>query len=228
MAENSEIPGYQLSQRADYIHAKVGLQTTFERPIINTRDESHSTDAYRRLHVIVGDANRMEVPQALKLGTTSMLLWLLEHADEAGFDLNAFLDELELSDPVEAIHTVSRDLTLGAILPLANGGETNAWLIQLKLRQAVYQVAALVEGTDTAGEPAWPDKSTTSIMAMWQQALIDCASIRHAADDDERLAMTGEASRIEWLLKWQLLENCAAKSPQRPHPAWPTDGMIRD
>ena len=108
IGENSEIPGYQLSQRADYIHAKVGLQTTFERPIINTRDESHSTDAYRRLHVIVGDANRMEVPQALKLGTTSMLLWLLEHADEAGFDLNAFLDELELSDPVEAIHTVSR------------------------------------------------------------------------------------------------------------------------
>ena len=77
IGENSEIPGYQLSQRADYIHAKVGLQTTFERPIINTRDESHSTDAYRRLHVIVGDANRMEVPQALKLGTTSMLLWLL-------------------------------------------------------------------------------------------------------------------------------------------------------
>ena len=153
----------------------------------------------------------MEVPQALKLGTTSMLLWLLEHADEAGFDLNAFLDELELSDPVEAIHTVSRDLTLGAILPLANGGETNAWLIQLKLRQAVYQVAALVEGTDTAGEPAWPDKSTTSIMAMWQQALIDCASIRHAADDDERLAMTGEASRIEWLLKWQLLEKLRRK-----------------
>ena len=211
IGENSEIPGYQLSQRADYIHAKVGLQTTFERPIINTRDESHSTDEYRRLHVIVGDANRMEVPQALKLGTTSMLLWLLEHADEAGFDLNAFLDELELSDPVEAIHTVSRDLTLGAILPLANGGETNAWLIQLKLRQAVYQVAALVEGTDTAGEPAWPDKSTTSIMAMWQQALIDCASIRHAADDDERLAMTGEASRIEWLLKWQLLEKLRRK-----------------
>ena len=211
IGENSEIPGYQLSQRADYIHAKVGLQTTFERPIINPRDESHSTDAYRRLHVIVGDANRMEVPQALKLGTTSMLLWLLEHADEAGFDLNAFLDELELSDPVEAIHTVSRDLTLGAILPLANGGETNAWLIQLKLRQAVYQVAALVEGTDTAGEPAWPDKSTTSIMAMWQQALIDCASIRHAADDDERLAMTGEASRIEWLLKWQLLEKLRRK-----------------
>ena len=48
-------------------------------------------------------------------------------------------------------------------------------------------------------------------MAMWQQALIDCASIRHAAGDDERLAMTGEASRIEWLLKWQLLEKLRRK-----------------
>lgn len=79
LGERSERAGYQLSQRADYFHMKVGLQTTFDRPIINTRDESHSTDAYRRLHVIVGDANRMDVPQALKLGTTSMLLWVLEH-----------------------------------------------------------------------------------------------------------------------------------------------------
>lgn len=76
IGEHSENAGYQLSQRADYFHMKVGLQTTFDRPIINTRDESHSTDEYRRLHVIVGDANRMDVPQALKLGTTSRLLWL--------------------------------------------------------------------------------------------------------------------------------------------------------
>ena len=78
---------------------KVGLQTTFDRPIINTRDESHSTDEYRRLHVIVGDANRMDVPQALKLGTTSMLLWLLEHADMAEIDLNEALEPLTLADP---------------------------------------------------------------------------------------------------------------------------------
>ncbi|NMM97436.1 depupylase/deamidase Dop [Bifidobacterium olomucense] len=210
LGERSETAGYQLSQRADYIHARVGLQTTFERPIINTRDESHSTDDCRRLHVIVGDANRMDVPQVLKLGTTSMLLWLLEHADEAGFDVSAFLDGLELADPVEAMHTVSHDLGLNAALPLASGGETTAWLIQLKLRQAVYQVAALVDGTDTAGEPQWPDKPTTSVMAMWGQSLADVAAIRHASDD-ERLDMTGEASRVEWLLKWQLLEKLRRK-----------------
>ncbi|MBT1170105.1 depupylase/deamidase Dop [Bifidobacterium sp. SO4] len=210
LGEASETPGFQLSQRADYIHAKVGLQTTFERPIINTRDESHATDDRRRLHVIVGDANRMDVPQVLKLGTTSMLLWLLEHAGEAGFDLNGFLDGLELADPVEAMHAVSHDLGLNASLPLASGGQTTAWLIQLKLRQAVYQVAALVNGTDTTGEPAWPDRPTTSVMAMWGQALADVAAIRHASDD-ERLAMTGEASRVEWLLKWQLLEKLRRK-----------------
>lgn len=205
IGERSERAGYQLSQRADYIHARVGLQTTFDRPIINTRDESHATGAYRRLHVIVGDANRMDVPQALKLGTTSMLLWLAEHADEAGYDLPSLLERLQLADPVEAMHAVSHDVALTARLPLAHGGAIDAWQMQVLLRGAVYEVAAGLLGTDVAGEPAWEDRPTRNIMAMWGQALGDVAAIRHATDD-ERLAMRPEAGRVEWLLKWQLLE----------------------
>ena len=50
--------GFQLSQRADYIEVEVGLETTLKRGIINTRDEPHAdADKYRRLHVIIGDAN---------------------------------------------------------------------------------------------------------------------------------------------------------------------------
>lgn len=211
LGERSERAGYQLSQRADYFHMKVGLQTTFDRPIINTRDESHSTDAYRRLHVIVGDANRMDVPQALKLGTTSMLLWVLEHGREAGLDPEAMMDALALADPVEAMHTVSHDLTLNAELPLRNGGMTTAWQMQVTLRSMVYAAAAMVYGSDTAGEPVWPDRSTRNIMAMWGQALADVAAIRHA-DDDRRLAMREEAGRIEWLLKWRLLEKLRRKT----------------
>ena len=210
IGERSETTGYQLSQRADYFHMKVGLQTTFDRPIINTRDESHSTDEYRRLHVIVGDANRMDVPQALKLGTTSMLLWLLEHAEEAGLNMDEALRPTTLADPVRAMHEVSHDLTLGAALPLEYGGETTAWQIEITLRSLVYAAAAVVYGTDASGEPAWPDRSTRNIMAMWGQALADVAAIRHA-DDDTRLAMHGEASRVEWLLKWQLLEKLRRK-----------------
>ena len=211
IGEHSENAGYQLSQRADYFHMKVGLQTTFDRPIINTRDESHSTDEYRRLHVIVGDANRMDVPQALKLGTTSMLLWLLEHADMAEIDLNEALEPLTLADPVEAMHTVSHDLTLAAPLPLETGGTTTAWQMQVTLRGLVYAAAATVYGTDTSGEPAWPDRSTRNIMAMWGQALADVATVRHA-DDDGRLTMREQASRLEWLLKWQLLEKLRRKT----------------
>ena len=40
-----------------------------KRPIINTRDEPHADpEKYRRLHVIVGDANLCEVAQFLKMG----------------------------------------------------------------------------------------------------------------------------------------------------------------
>ena len=164
LGEHSEQAGFQLSQRADYIHMRVGLQTTFDRPIINTRDESHSTARYRRLHVIVGDANRMDVPQLLKLGTTSMLLWLLEHVQEAGIDFDALMGGLALADPVGALHTVSRDLTCAAPLSLESGATTDAWNMQVRLRGAVYALAATVYGTDNRGEPLWPDESTARVM----------------------------------------------------------------
>ncbi|MEE1296541.1 MAG: proteasome accessory factor PafA2 family protein, partial [Bifidobacterium sp.] len=97
LGERGGAMGYQLSQRADYVHMKVGLQTTFDRPLVNTRDEPHAPADRRRLHVIVGDANRMDVPRVLKLGTTSLLLWVCEHADEAGIDLEDVLARVELA-----------------------------------------------------------------------------------------------------------------------------------
>src|SRR6266536_3818706 len=63
--------GFQLSQRADFFEVEVGLETTLKRPIINTRDEPHAdAERYRRLHVIIGDANLAEVATYLKVGTT--------------------------------------------------------------------------------------------------------------------------------------------------------------
>ena len=205
LGERGERAGYQLSQRADYFHMKVGLQTTFDRPIVNTRDESHAPDEMRRLHVIVGDANRLEVPDVLKLGTTSMLLWVAEQASALDYDLTDELRSLSLLDSVAAMHTVSHDLTFDEPLALANGGSSTAWQLQVSLRGLVYEVASMVYGTDSLGEPVWPDSQTRSVMAMWQQALIDVAEVRHA-DDDTRMTMTAQASRLEWLLKWQLLE----------------------
>src|SRR6201992_105324 len=71
--------GFQLSSRADFFEVEVGLETTLKRPIINTRDEPHSdADKYRRLHVIIGDANLSETATYLKIGTTALILAMIE------------------------------------------------------------------------------------------------------------------------------------------------------
>src|SRR4029450_8150917 len=71
--------GFQISQRADFFEVEVGLETTLKRPIINTRDEPHA-DAEKcgRLHVIIGDANLSEISTYLKLGTTALVLAMIE------------------------------------------------------------------------------------------------------------------------------------------------------
>lgn len=202
---HNEQAGYQLSQRADYILSEIGLQTTMDRPIINTRDESHATDDYRRLHVIVGDANRMDVPQVVKLGTTSLLLWLLESAYENHTGIQGLLDAVVPADPVTAIHTVSHDLTFNEPIALAAGGTTTAWNIQVTLMRAVYETGAAIYGTDTTGEPVWPDQQTVTVLALWKQVLLDVATVRHT-DQHEWMTLQTEASRLEWLMKWRLLE----------------------
>ena len=98
---------YQISQRADFFEEEVGLETTLKRPIVNTRDEPHADpQKYRRLHVIVGDANLCEVATFLKVGTTAIVLAMIE---------DGFIDkDLSISSPVAAIKPVSHDPTLQA------------------------------------------------------------------------------------------------------------------
>ncbi|MFN2518322.1 MAG: proteasome accessory factor PafA2 family protein, partial [Jatrophihabitantaceae bacterium] len=75
LGQDGKTAGFQISQRADFFEVEVGLETTLKRPIVNTRDEPHAdAQKYRRLHVIVGDANLAEVSTFLKLGTTALVL----------------------------------------------------------------------------------------------------------------------------------------------------------
>jgi proteasome accessory factor A len=113
---------YQLTQRADFFETEVGLETTLKRPIINTRDEPHADpERYRRLHVIVGDANLCEVSTFLKIGTTAIVLKMIE---------DAFLPELMIQSPVQALHEVSRDPTCRATFSLADGRTVSAVQLQ--------------------------------------------------------------------------------------------------
>ena len=102
--------GFQISQRADYFEVEVGLETTLKRPIINTRDEPHADpEKYRRLHVILGDANLAEVSTYLKVGTTALVLSMIE---------DRFLSqEFTVEGAVSALRSVSHDPTLQQTSP---------------------------------------------------------------------------------------------------------------
>ena len=98
---------FQLTQRADFFEEEVGLETTLKRPIVNTRDEPHAdAQKYRRLHVIVGDANLAEVATFLKVGTTALVLSMIED--------DWLTRDLLPAKPVQALRQVSYDLTLAA------------------------------------------------------------------------------------------------------------------
>jgi proteasome accessory factor A len=128
-----ELPGssfddvpFQMSQRADFFEEEVGLETTLKRPIVNTRDEPHcDPQKYRRLHVIVGDANMSEYATFLKVGTTAIVLSMIED--------NALTVDLTLAHPVAAIRQVSYDLSLQQTLLLRTGERMSALDIQWSL-----------------------------------------------------------------------------------------------
>ncbi|MEO6036725.1 MAG: proteasome accessory factor PafA2 family protein [Verrucomicrobiota bacterium] len=104
---------FQISQRADYINNDLFEWVQFNRAIINTRDEPLA-DArkYRRLHLLHGDTNVLPTTLLLKIGTTSLVLDLLE--------LDC-LPKIMLSDAVMTFRTLAHQLTGPWLVPLSDG-----------------------------------------------------------------------------------------------------------
>src|SRR5690349_24325548 len=117
--------GFQISQRADYFEVEVRLETTLKRPIINTRDEPHADPAvYRRLHVILGDANLAEISIYLKAGTTALVLAMIE---------DGFIDrDLTVEGAVRTLRDVSHDSTLKHLVTLRDGRRLTAVRLQME------------------------------------------------------------------------------------------------
>jgi proteasome accessory factor A len=175
--------GFQLSQRADYIEVEVGLETTLKRGIINTRDEPHAdADKYRRLHVIVGDANLAETATYLKVGTTALILDMIESGIR--------FDQLRLADPVRAVHAISHDPTLKTTVELANGRKFTGLDIQFAYHELVTRFVER-EGTDRVSQ---------DVLRMWGQVLDDLAA------DPAKCA-----DRLDWPAKLRLLEGYRAR-----------------
>ena len=175
---------YCVSQRAEHIWEGVSSATTRSRPIINTRDEPHAdAERFRRLHVIVGDSNMSETTTLLKIGTTDLVLRMIE----AG----VVMRDLTLENAIRAIREVSHEMTGRRRIKLANGREASALEIQLeyfaKARDFVHR-----RGADATAE---------RVLDLWERTLQAVES--GDLDKVER--------EIDWVTKYKLIERYRAK-----------------
>lgn len=184
-SENGGDPvDYQITQRADFFEEEVGLETTLKRPIVNTRDEPHADpQKYRRLHVIVGDANMCEVATFLKIGTTSIVLAMIE---------DGFIDkDLSISTPVAAIRAVSHDPSLRATVDVAALGRCTAIELQwefLRLARKYADEAGLVA-------PCGNDEIGAMVLDRWESVL--------TALETDPMSLDGQ---LDWVTKLGLVK----------------------
>src|SRR2546428_3315967 len=173
---------FQLSQRADFFEEEVGLETTLKRPIVNTRDEPHAdAQKYRRLHVIVGDANLCEVATYLKVGTLAIFLAMVE--DDFAADL-----DLTLASPVQAIRRVSHDISLTQTLELANGKTMTALEIQWEQLDLAKKYAE-TRGLEPVGDAVGRD-----VLDRWESVL--------STLEVDPMSLAGQ---LDWVAKYQLI-----------------------
>ena len=180
-------PAFQISQRADFFEEEIGLETTLKRPIVNTRDEPHCDPTkYRRLHVIAGDANMSEVATLLKLGTTSIVLAMIED--------DAFPEHLTIKDPVHAIRQVSHDTSLSACIMMTDGRMLSALQVQMEILQAANQYA------NRYGLEAVDASVGNDVLVRW-------AGVLDGLETDPLLV----ANIVDWIAKKRIVDGFAQR-----------------
>src|SRR5690349_20162909 len=181
IGQDGSAHGFQISQRADFFEVEVGLETTLKRPIINTRDEPHAdADKYRRLHVIIGDANLSEISTYLKVGTTSLILSMIEE--------KALSADLGIADPVSELKSVSHDPSLKHLIRMRDGRRLTALDIQWAFYERAKQFVDDRYGTDV-------DADTAQVLERWE-------SVLDRLGRDPMLC----AGELDWVAKLRLLE----------------------
>jgi proteasome accessory factor A len=140
---------FQISQRADYIQNDFFEWVQHNRAIINTRDEPLADPRhYRRLHLIHGDTNVLPAALFLKVGTTRLVLDLLDADD---------MPMLVLGDAVTTLRQISRTLTPPWPVSLCDGKMADA----LELLDLYRQKARQLFGRR--------DPETDALLELWER-----------------------------------------------------------
>ncbi|MFM1819258.1 MAG: hypothetical protein RIS61_856 [Actinomycetota bacterium] len=175
---------YSLSQRADHMWEGVSSATTRSRPIINTRDEPHAdSEAYRRLHVIVGDSNMSEMTTMLKVASMEFVLRMLE--------ANYLKRDFTLDNPIRAIRDVSHDITGRGLITLASGQSLTALELQSEYLRLAKEFSADHDLTDLEKQS----------LELWERTLFAIETSNYKLIDRD----------IDWAIKKNLLDGYMQK-----------------
>jgi proteasome accessory factor A len=192
---------YQLSQRADFFENLTAMQTTYARPLVNTRDEAlcsggkcgkwgaRNDSPWARLHVIFYDNNLCQVATLLKVGMMQIVLAMLE-AGQAN-------PMLILDDPLEAVQQFSHDPTLHARARTASGRHLTAVELQLMFLEEAQRFAA--------------QGGFEGIVPRAQDILdLQADTLQKLRSGD----LDAVAGRLDWVLKLRALQRALNQRPE--------------
>lgn len=132
---------YHLSQRSYHINSmEYSSATGADKPMIKTHNE-HLAPAkkYKRLQLTSGDANMAELSTYLKVGTTSLVLDLLEQDS---------FKPIELSEPIAAVKSISQDPEYKWLVKTNTDKTMSAIEIQRNYLEAIKKQVSRDEITD--------------------------------------------------------------------------------
>lgn len=155
---------FQLSQRSDHILKTVASKVRFNRAIINPKwDSYYNFSDLHRLHLLFGEANMSEWATAMKVGSTCLVLDLVEEG--------LVPEAVRVADPIETLRSVSRDASWRWPVRMADGTSMPAVDLQRIYLEAAYKY---LSGRD--GQTDW-------ILREWDYALTGLETDPYLLDD---------------------------------------------
>jgi proteasome accessory factor A len=178
---------FQISPRVPHLMHVMSDNSTGSRGILHTKDEQLCREDRHRLHLICGEALYSQRANVLKVGTTALVLRMID----AGRDIGA---DLAFQQPLAAMQAFSRDPSLDCRRPLETSGHASAIEVQRALLERVE--AEL----DQPFLPGWAE----SVCQDWRLTL-------DLLTEDPRLT----ASYLDWSAKKALFDQHRAE--RSPH-----------
>lgn len=163
-----EADTFVLSQRAFFFSEELSQTTTGKRPIINTKDDpmvsaGYSGEPFKRLHLILGDANMLEYALFLKIGVTRIILAMLE---------DGRLPEYTVENPVDSLHRIcslgAREKGLVRLWNLKSGTSESLSALEVQMQYCKAAAAYLKHTTFDSEES---ESEALKVHTLWTEAL---------------------------------------------------------